>query len=242
MKEKITLYPYSELGHANHGWLDARHHFSFARYWNPDRTDFGALRVINDDKIAAGRGFAPHSHDNMEIITYVKTGAITHRDSMGNEGRTNAGDVQVMSAGSGITHSEYNFEDIDTTLYQIWIESKIKNVPPRWDAKQFPREAYTDGLRLLVSGQPEHQESGALFIHQDAAIYGGQLIKGNQITQKIKHQAYVLASRGSITLSIQDGISKTLNQGDGAEITDTPNFIISANDDADIIVIDVPQI
>jgi len=241
MKAQIKHYPYQELGHANHGWLDARHHFSFARYWNPERTHFGTLRVINDDKVQAGRGFAPHSHDNMEIITYVKTGAISHRDSMGNDGRTNAGDVQVMSAGSGITHSEMNSEPIDTTLYQIWIESHTQNVPPRWDAREFPKEPHSDGLRLLVSGQPEHKDRGALFIYQDAAIYGGKLTKDGQLNQAIKHQAYVLASKGSITLSLKDGQSKTLTQGDGAEITGTEDFIISAVTNAEIIVIDVPD-
>ncbi len=237
----IKLYPYTELGHANHGWLDARHHFSFARYWNPERTHFGMLCVINDDKISAGRGFPPHSHDNMEIITYVRSGAISHRDSMGNEGRTNAGDVQVMSAGSGITHSEYNLEDTDTTLYQIWIESHTQNVPPRWDTKEFPRDVSSDGLRLLVSGQPEHQNKWALFIYQDAAIYGGKLTKGCQIIQAIKHQAYILASKGSFTISLDNGASKTLTQGDGAEIMNTSQFTISANDEAEIIVIDVPD-
>lgn len=240
MKATITHYSYQKLGHANHGWLDARYHFSFVKYWNPKRTHFGMLRVINDDMVQAGRGFALHSHDNMEIITYVKTGAITHRDSMGNEGRTNAGDVQVMSAGSGITHSEMNNEPIETTLYQIWIESHTQNVTPRWDAKEFPKETHSDGLLLLVSGQPEHKESGALFIHQDAAIYGGKIPKSSQFTQTIKHQAYVLASKGGITLSLKEGASQTLTQGDGAEITNTKSFIITANSEAEIIVIDVP--
>lgn len=238
---KLVHYPYKNLGHANHGWLDARHHFSFARYWNPERTHFGTLRVINDDIIKAGYGFSPHPHDNMEIITYVRNGAITHRDSMGNEGRTKAGDVQVMSAGSGITHSEYNLEDINTTLYQIWIETHTENVVPRWDAREFPQEVDSNGLRLLVSGQPEHNNSGALFIYQDAAIYGGKVAKGHTISQAIKHQAYILASKGSFKVSLDSGASSTLDQGDGAEITDTSHFKISAESDAEIIVIDVPS-
>lgn len=236
----IKLYPYSELGHANHGWLDARHHFSFARYWNPDRTEFGQLRVINDDRVAAGRGFAPHSHDNMEIITYVRSGAITHRDSMGNEGKTSAGDVQVMSAGSGITHSEMNSEPVDTTLYQIWIEPHTQNVTPSWGAKTFPKENVIDALPLLVSGQPEHNGLGALPIHQDAALYGGRLAQGTRITQTIKHNAYILASSGDFTLTLPDTKTATLEKGDGAEITGAEQFEITALTDAEIIVIDVP--
>ena len=113
--------------------------------------------MINDDKVQSGRGFAPHDHENMEIITYVRSGAITHHDSLGHEGRTAAGDVQVMSAGSGVTHSEFNREDEATTLYQIWIEPNEANVPPRWDQQKFPAEPVRDALRLLVSGQPEHE-------------------------------------------------------------------------------------
>jgi len=231
----ITIYPYKDLGHADHGWLDARHHFSFASYYNPKRVGFGTLLVINDDKVAAGRGFAMHPHDNMEIITYVRQGAITHRDSMGNTGRTAAGDVQVMSAGTGVQHSEQNLEHEDTRLYQIWIKPNKRNVAPRWEAKAFPKEPVTGTLPILVSGQPEHDGKNALFIHADAAIYGGNLKVGTAIELPIKHQAYVLASVGSFTVN---GI--TLNQGDGAEITDEKNLSIAATSDAEILVIDVP--
>ena len=232
----ITVYPYTELGHADHGWLDARHHFSFASYRNPKRTGFGALLVINDDKVAAGKGFATHPHDNMEIITYVRQGAITHKDSMGNSGRTSAGDVQVMSAGTGVAHSEHNLETEDTRLYQIWIEPNQRNVKPRWDAKQFPKTPAKDTLPILASGQAQHVGGDALMIHQDAAIYGGRLSAGTRITQPIKHQAYVLASSGSFTLN-----GKTLAQGDGAEITDEKTLDIYANQDTEILVIDVPK-
>lgn len=231
----ITLYPYETLGHADHGWLDARHHFSFARYWNPERTGFGKLLVINDDRVAPGRGFAPHSHDNMEIITYVKQGAISHKDSMGNEGRTQAGDVQVMSAGTGIQHSEFNHEHEDTTLYQIWIEPNEQGVKPRWEAREFPKKP-AGSLALLVSGQPEHKGTDALFIHQDAAIYGGTLAKGTQATQPVKHQAYVLASAGNITVN---GVK--MKKGDGAEISGEKEIAIVADSDAEILVIDVPK-
>ncbi|MFZ4762765.1 MAG: pirin family protein [Alphaproteobacteria bacterium] len=233
----VTIYPYSALGHANHGWLDARHHFSFAGYRNPQRLGFGRLLVINDDTIAAGRGFASHPHDNMEIITYVRAGAITHQDSLGNKGRTAAGDVQVMSAGTGVRHSEFNHETIATTLYQIWIEPNRVNVEPRWEAREFPKEVISHGgLPILVSGQEQHVGQGALFIYQDAAIYGGKLVAGASINQVIKHQAYILASLGSITIN-----GNTLQQGDGAEITDTKNVTIKAEGDAEILLIDVPQ-
>ncbi|HEU5047206.1 MAG TPA: pirin family protein [Rickettsiales bacterium] len=231
----IKVYPYNALGHADHGWLDARHHFSFARYWNPQRVGFGTLRVINDDRVQAGMGFGTHPHDNMEIITYVRKGAISHRDSMGNEGRTEAGDVQVMSAGTGVFHSEYNLEPEDTTLYQIWIQPNRRDVTPRWESQQFPKEPVQGSLKVLVSGQAQHAGSDALMIYQDAAIYGGRLLKGTQVTQTIRHQAYVLASIGSITLN-----GKTLQQGDGAEVTDEKELSIIAQSDAEVIVIDVP--
>ncbi len=234
----ITVVSYESLGHANHGWLDARHHFSFARYWNPARVEFGALRVINDDRVSAGKGFGTHPHDNMEIITYVRSGAITHKDNLGNQGRTKAGDVQVMSAGTGVFHSEYNLENEDTTLYQIWIEPNEQDVKPRWDAREFPKAPVTDGgLPLLVSGRKEDAASGALYIHQDAAIYGGNLKQGTSVTQKIRNQAYILASAGSFTVNGQ-----TLKKGDGAEIRDETALEIVALEDTEIIIIDLPAI
>lgn len=233
----ITVYPYKNLGHANHGWLDARHHFSFSRYWNPKRMNFGALRVVNDDKVAAGSGFGAHPHDNMEIITYVRQGAITHKDNMGNTGRTGAGDVQVMSAGTGVFHSEYNLEDQDTRLYQIWIEPKRKDVHPRWEARTFPKAPVNDTLPVLVSGRDEDAGKGALFIHQDAAIYGGILKAGTTITQTIKENAYILASQGEFTVNGQ-----LLKQGDGAEIVNEATLTITAGgEDAEILIIDVPE-
>ena len=231
----ITVYPYQTLGHADHGWLDARHHFSFASYRNPARTHFGALRVINDDKVAAGRGFGTHPHDNMEIITYVRSGAITHKDTLGNTGRTGAGDVQVMSAGDGVFHSEHNLDPVDTRLYQIWIEPNARDVAPRWEAKAFPKASVMDQLNLLVSGQPEHEGDGALFIHQDAAIYGGTLKAGTTVTQTLKHQAYILASVGAFTVN-----GTTLHQGDGAEVTGEKTITITAVSDAEVLIIDVP--
>ncbi|MEI6730346.1 MAG: pirin family protein [Pseudomonadota bacterium] len=232
----IKIYPYSQLGHADHGWLDARHHFSFASYRNPDRIGFGKLLVINDDKIAAQTGFGTHPHNNMEIITYVRQGAITHQDSLGNLGRTAAGDVQVMSAGSGVRHSEHNLEHETTTLYQIWIEPNQANVEPRWDLKQFPKEPIADKLTLLVSGQSEHKDQDALFIYQDAAIYAGRLTKDTKISQNIKHQAYILLSQGSATIN---GLQ--MQKGDGAEVTQSKIIAIVADSDCEILIIDVPE-
>lgn len=231
----ITLYPYESLGHANHGWLDARHHFSFGGYHNPERTGFGTLLVINDDEVAAGKGFAAHPHDNMEIITYVRQGAITHKDSLGNMGRTEAGDVQVMSAGTGVVHSEQNLEQEATRLYQIWIHPNARNVTPRWEMRQFPKAPVTHALPVLVSGQAEHAGQHALMIHQDAAIYGGNLKAGTTLTQMVKHQAYILASSGSFRVN---GI--VMKQGDGAEITHDTSLSLDAVTDAELLVIDVP--
>jgi len=233
----ITVYPYDQLGHADHGWLDAHHHFSFAHYWNDDRVHFGELRVINDDKVGPKRGFGAHPHDNMEIITYVREGAITHQDNLGNKGRTGAGDVQVMSAGTGVVHSEHNLEDVDTRLYQIWIMPDKENVTPRWEQREFPSTPVSAGaLPLLVSGRDEDKGKGALFIHQDAAISGGKLSAGAKIVQPIKHQAYLLTPSGGVTVN---GVA--LNKGDGAEVTDLKEIVIEASGEAEVLVIDVPK-
>lgn len=228
----ITPYHYADLGHANHGWLDARHHFSFARYWNPERESFGVLRVINDDVIKAGAGFETHLHRNMEIITYVREGAITHRDSNGNHGRTVAGDVQVMSAGTGIYHSEFNQESKDTKLFQIWIEPNQLEVTPRWDSFKFPKEPTTDSLTLLASGDGK----APLAIHQDAFIYAGQLLEGVELSHTIKHQAYVLLSEGSLEIE-----GHLLNEGDGLEVTDQRTVDLKALSKSNILIIDVPK-
>lgn len=231
----VKRYPYAELGHADYGWLNARYHFSFARYWNSQRTGFGRLLVINDDVVAAGRGFDTHPHDNMEIITYIRQGAITHRDSMGNVGRTAAGDVQVMSAGTGVAHSEYNLEKVDTLLYQIWIEPSQRNVQPRWETREFPKSTADEGLTVLASGQAKHADAHALLIHQDAAIYGGRLLAKQEVAVQIEHQAYVLASYGTLSVN-----GCRLSAGDGAEVTGTHTLTISAETDAEVLVIDVP--
>lgn len=191
------MYPYEGLARANYGWLDARHHFSFAEYYNPERMEFGPLRVINDDIIKSNTGFDTHPHRDMEIITYVRRGAISHRDSNGNEGRTQAGDVQVMSAGTGIQHSEHNHEQEETNLFQIWIEPNKIGVTPRWDSHEFPRQPVESELKLLVSGDGV----APLRIHQDAYIYAGQMLSGTEVRHQIHRQAYLLCSGGELQVN-----------------------------------------
>lgn len=237
----ITHYPFNQLGKANHGWLKASFHFSFAHYYNPKRMGFGKLRVINDDLIAANTGFPPHPHNNMEIITFVRTGAIYHQDSKGNKGVTKAGEVQVMSAGRGIVHSEYNLTKEPLTLYQIWIEPDKDNVTPSWESKLFPTSFSEAQLPLLVSG--DKKDETALFINQQAKIFGGKIKKGTTITHKIIHQAYVLASMGSFELSALDNSNNQvlMEKGDGAEITKTKEVTIKATSDCEIVIIDTPN-
>lgn len=233
----ITVYPYETLGRADHGWLNARYHFSFSEYHNPERMGFGALRVINDDRVKAGSGFDMHKHTDMEIITFVRSGAITHRDSRGNEGRTAAGNVQVMSAGTGIYHSEFNLESEDTTLFQIWIRPRERGVEPRWDMAEFSSRKAGESLPLLVSGRAAHRSTEALFIHQDASIYGGVLEAGQEITQPIEDQAYLLVSRGEVEI-----FGSPIGTGAGVEIRDTRSVTIKARTDAELILIDVPEL
>ena len=197
----ITLYPYRTLGKANHGWLRSSHHFSFAHDYNPVRMGFGVLRVINDDWVAPGMGFGSHPHRNMEIISFISSGAITHQDSEGNTGTTRAGEVQVMSAGTGIMHSEYNRTNEPLTFFQIWIEPNRLNVLPRWESKAIV--GYGNTLPLLVSGYPEDQNK-ALFIYQNARIFGGKMSKGSSFEHQINHQAYILASSGRFEIITDD--------------------------------------
>lgn len=242
----IKHYPFQQLGKANHGWLKANHHFSFANYYNPKRMGFGSLLVVNDDWVAAGTGFPAHPHRNMEIITFVRSGAVTHKDNAGNTGVTLAGEVQVMSAGKGITHSEYNLSKEPLTLYQIWIEPNKHNIKPRWDSKVFSdnldmvnhANKEKASLPLLVSGYPNEQDD-ALFINQTARSYGGKIKVGAQFTHAIEHQAYVLASYGEFEI-IDNQQVVVMGKGDGAEVTKQHKITIKALSDAEIIIIDAP--
>ncbi|PKF61195.1 hypothetical protein CW745_11215 [Psychromonas sp. psych-6C06] len=230
----------AQLGRGEHGWLSSRFHFSFADYYNPQRMGFGKLRVINDDIIKAGYGFDAHPHRNMEIITYVRSGEISHQDSEGNKGVTRAGEVQVMSAGSGIVHAEYNLGTEPLTLYQIWIETNVHNVKPRWQTLPFPTRDNVEQLTLLVSGYEQDQGNAKLLsIYQHARIYAGVLKKGSVIEHTIDQQAYLLASQGEF--SIIDGSEQVvLRKGDGAEVTNVKTLTISAITDCELLLIDTP--
>ncbi len=234
----ITLYPYEELGTAEFGWLKPRYHFTFSRYYNPSRLAFGHLRVINDDIIAAKSGFPDHDHQNMEIITYVKKGAISHKDNTGASGVTKAGSVQVMSAGTGVTHSEYNHEDETCELYQIWIMPSKNNVAPRWEMRDFPHVPRNDGLTCLVSGREEDKPHDPAFIYQDAAIFGGKLLAGAEITHPVKYQAYILCAAGDLTINNATALKK----GDGAEAENFKELTFKTDNGAEILVIDVPPL
>lgn len=232
----INVIPFQSLGLAKHGWLTARHHFSFARYYDPSRQGYPPLLVWNDDEIKAGTGFAMHPHDNMEIITYVRQGAITHRDNMGNEGRTEAGDVQVMSAGTGVYHSEHNEESVDTVLFQIWIHTAQRDVPPRWEARSFPKKT-SNTLIPLVSGREIHKDQNPLFIYQDAAIFAGVINSGHSFTQKIEpgRHAYMVVSEGIVEIN-----GHKINERDGVYIKDEHELTITASSNAEIVFADLP--
>jgi hypothetical protein len=229
----IVHKPFDRLGGADHGWLKARHHFSFANYYDPRNMNWGALRVWNDDEIAAQTGFPPHPHADMEIITYVREGAITHQDSMGNKGRTVAGDVQVMSAGSGVRHSEYNLESETTRIFQIWIEPTSRGGAPSWGAQPFPRTDRAGRFVTLASGLPE--DAGALPIRTNARVSGATLKAGDQITYPIaaSRHAYLVPATGVVEVN---GVR--INARDGAAITGEEAIVIKALEDAEIVLVD----
>ena len=229
----IELRPFSELGGANHGWLDAKHHFSFASYYDPDRMHWGDLRVWNDDVIAPQTGFPPHPHNDMEIITYVREGAITHRDSLGNHGRTEAGDVQVMSAGTGIRHSEYNLEDVETRIFQIWIIPSRTGEEPRWGAKPFPKGDRAGQFVVLASGFANDNE--ALPIRTDARVVGATLEAGESAEYPLgkDRRGYLVPATGAIEI---EGVR--VNARDGAAIKDLEVLKITALEDSEIVLVD----
>jgi redox-sensitive bicupin YhaK (pirin superfamily) len=231
--------PFSSLGAFKNEWLNAHHHFSFADYYDSSRMGIGSLRVWNDDTIRAGTGFDPHPHRDMEIITYVRTGAISHQDSMENNGRTERGDVQVMSAGSGIIHAEYNLEAEDMTLFQIWIVPARKRVTPRWENRAFPKTA--GGLIAVASGRAQDADSGAIEIYQDAAIFGGLLNAKGQATHTLStgRAAYLVPTLGQVTVETSDGEKILLNPRDGLVIADSERFVITAEQEVEVVLADV---
>ena len=210
---KFTIYPFDELGHANYGWLDARYHFSFNRYFNPNKMHIGPLRVWNDDTIEAGSGFPEHEHKNMEIITYVRTGAITHKDSLGNKGITKASNIQIMSAGSGVTHSEYNLEKTPCTLFQIWIEPDQDDIKPRWETKTISKNT-KPSFQVIASGNKEHKADIRIY-QKRATIWLGHLEKKHSYLLPIKKnsETYAVVVDGQLELN-----NTIVNEGDGIHI------------------------
>jgi len=229
----IERRPFADLGGADHGWLKARHHFSFANYYDPKKMGWGPIRVWNDDEIAPRSGFPPHPHADMEIITYVRQGAITHQDSLGNQGRTEAGDVQVMSAGSGIRHSEYNLEPDTTRIFQIWIEPKDRGGAPAWGAKPFPKGDRAGKFVTLASGLPD--DADALPIRTDARVAGATLKAGETTEYALGEgrHVYLVPAVGSIEVN---GVR--LDARDGAAIRDEAVLRVTALEDAEVVLVD----
>ena len=229
----IDRRPFGKLGGADHGWLKAKHHFSFASYYDPNNMNWGDLRVWNDDEIAPNTGFPPHPHSDMEIITYVRDGAITHQDSLGNKGRTEAGDVQVMSAGTGIRHSEYNLEPETTRIFQIWIEPKTFGAAPSWGAKPFPKGDRSGKFVTLASGFAD--DADALPIRTDARVLGATLKAGESTTYALgkDRSGYLVPAVGVVEVN---GVK--LNARDGAGIKDEDVITITALEDAELVLVD----
>ncbi len=233
---KTIFHKADSRGHADHGWLNAWHSFSFAGYYDPKRIHFGALRVLNDDTVAGGMGFNTHPHDNMEIITIPLSGKLEHRDSMGNTGIISKGEVQVMSAGTGIQHSEKNkSHDEILKLLQIWVFPDKKNVEPRYDQRAFDLDANKNQLINIVS--PMDKGEG-LHIHQDAWFHLGKLDKGTRINYELKdkeHGVYAFVIDGSLTIN-----GEKMNRRDGAGLTDVDKLEIIVEEDAELLLMEVP--
>ena len=229
----IELRPLASLGGDRMGWLDTKHHFSFANYHDPERMHWGNLRVWNDDEIAPKSGFPPHPHRDMEIITYVREGAITHEDSLGNKGRTEAGDVQVMSAGTGITHSEYNMEDVTTRIFQIWIMPTRQGEKPSWGARPFPKDSRAGQFVVLASGFDG--DGDALPIRTDARVVAATLKAGDSADYPLgsTRRAYLVPAKGEIEVN---GVR--LNARDGAAIAQEDVVTVKALSDAEIVLVD----
>ncbi|APH55283.1 Pirin [Granulibacter bethesdensis] len=228
----IEKRPFPGLGHANHGWLNATHHFSFGHYYDPTRMGWGALRVWNDDEIAADSGFPMHPHANMEIITYVREGAITHRDSLGNHGRTEAGDVQVMSAGSGIRHSEHNRESGKTRSFQIWIEPATEGGTPSWGQRPFPREQREGRFTILASGIAGDD---ALPIRANARVMAATVAAGQTLTLDTdpSRHLYLVPATGRISVNDIE-----VDARDGLAITQEERLEITGIEQAELVLVD----
>jgi len=234
---KTVIHPSTTRGHANHGWLDTSHTFSFANYYNPERMNFGALRVLNDDFVEGGMGFGMHAHDNMEIVSIPLSGDLEHKDSMGNTKVIRQHDVQIMSAGTGVKHSEYNKnKDKPVNFLQIWVFPKERNITPRYEQKSFLPEHRINQLQLVVS--PSGTE-GSIQINQDAWFHLGTFKKNFSANYKLKEPnngLYVFVIEGEIELA-----GKHLAKRDGAGIVDTNEVNIKAKGDAELLLMEVPM-
>jgi redox-sensitive bicupin YhaK (pirin superfamily) len=231
----IRVRTAKDRGHFNHGWLDTYHTFSFGDYHDPEHMGFRSLRVMNEDRVAPGKGFGTHPHRDMEIVTYVLEGALEHKDSMGNGEVLHPGEFQRMSAGSGITHSEFNPSDSEPVhLYQIWLFPVQKGIEPSYEQKAFPDDEMTNRLRLVAS--PDASD-GSLMIHQDARIYLAKLGDGKQIVHKLEpgRHAWLQVLRGGVTLNGEE-----LNTSDGAAVSKEQSLEIVAVETAEIMVFDLP--
>ncbi|MEL7249067.1 MAG: pirin family protein [Bacteroidota bacterium] len=234
---KTVLHKAGTRGHANHGWLDSHHTFSFANYYNPDRVHFGVLRVLNDDVVAPGRGFGRHPHDNMEIISIPLAGALEHEDSMSNKAVIKTGDVQVMSAGTGVFHSEYNESKSEEVRFlQIWMFPRQKGVEPRYDQITLKNKDVKNEFRQVLS--PNVEDDG-VWVHQDAWFHMGELeggFKGTYQPKKSGNGVYAFVIEGEVNIAGQD-----LNKRDGFGIWDTDGFEITASKNAKVLLMDVPM-
>lgn len=233
---KTVFHPADQRGHANHGWLDAHHSFSFASWYDPSKIHFGALRVLNDDIIAGSMGFGTHPHDNMEIITIPLVGALKHRDSMGNEATITAGEIQVMSAGTGIQHSEFNATNETLNLFQIWVFPNKKNVTPRYDQQLLDTAKMKNNFAQILS--PDPADDG-VWIHQDAWFHLGEFDKGQSANYTVKsanNGVYVLVVEGQVTINGQ-----VLNKRDALGVWNTDAFAISFNENSKVLLLDVPM-
>lgn len=230
----IQIRPAAERGHANHGWLDSHHTFSFADYYDPSHMGFRSLRVINEDRVAEGRGFGAHPHRDMEILSYVLEGALAHQDSTGRHGVIRHGAVQRMSAGSGVVHSEFNASKMEPVhFYQIWIQPSEKGVSPRYEDRDFPLKAGSNALELLAS--PDGADD-SLDIHQDVRFYRAVLDRGASITHELAdgRHAWLQVATGSVTIN-----GSVLGPGDGAAVSEESTLVISAQSDAEVLLFDL---
>jgi redox-sensitive bicupin YhaK (pirin superfamily) len=234
---KTIFHKSTERGHADHGWLNARHSFSFASYHDPSKVHFGLLRVLNDDIVAPGKGFGMHPHDNMEIVTIPLSGTLEHRDSMGNIGVIKPNEIQAMSAGAGLMHSEYNHSATEPiNLLQIWVFPKERNIKPRYDQKTFSASAKEGKFKTIVA--PVKQDD-VMWINQDAYFSLGKFSSESEQEYKIQHPgngAYVFVIEGSASI---DG--KLLEKRDALGVWDTDKFNLSINAGSEILIIDVPM-